>query len=184
MNEWIAEQLCAKNLLKVPIHSNCLGRGSKTHSPRYRPSALTNRPPCHTIGYCATLYLSFIANERGSINARCMSEDPTMRSWPKWSAGSKFFIRIILGMKQWLCSKNLKKILKKCLLLQGISDHFLQIVSCDKCLEMLRFHFYICFPYADTKSLKKNPQMLIYVLQQCFPTFFQPRHTYLEPLTR
>ena len=21
-------------------------------------------------------------------------------------------------------------------------------------------------------------------LQQCFPTFFQPRHTYLEPLTR
>src|SRR6218665_1188086 len=43
----IAEELCAKNLLKVP-HSNCLGQGSNPYSLCYRPSALTNRPPCHT----------------------------------------------------------------------------------------------------------------------------------------
>ena len=30
------------------LHSNCLGRGSNTYSPRYRPSTLTNRPPYHT----------------------------------------------------------------------------------------------------------------------------------------
>ena len=31
------------------LHSNCLRRGSNPHSLRYRPSPLTNRPPCQTM---------------------------------------------------------------------------------------------------------------------------------------
>src|SRR6218665_3588673 len=85
---WYSEQLCAKNLLKVPTqvtfshsfwrHIYCLfkrlllrgapslvtdkeeglkrdvvtvsdeARNRTVHSPCYRPSALTDRPPCHT----------------------------------------------------------------------------------------------------------------------------------------
>jgi len=30
------------------LHSNCLGRGLNLYSPRYRSSALTDRPTCHT----------------------------------------------------------------------------------------------------------------------------------------
>jgi len=44
----IAEQLFARNLLKVPIHSDCLGRGSSsTHfpHPRLLPSALLSLTP-------------------------------------------------------------------------------------------------------------------------------------------
>ena len=47
---YIAEQLWAKDLLKVPTHvTACLGRGSNPYSPRYRPSALNNRPPCRKL---------------------------------------------------------------------------------------------------------------------------------------
>src|SRR5688572_4703118 len=32
-------------------HGQCLGQGSNPYTPIYRPNALTNRPPCHTIVY-------------------------------------------------------------------------------------------------------------------------------------
>ena len=47
-SNYIAEQLCAKDLLKVPTQLNHPGRGSNPYSRRYRSTALTSRPPCHT----------------------------------------------------------------------------------------------------------------------------------------
>lgn len=44
-----AEQLCKKDLLKVPT------QGSIPYSQVYRPAALTNRPPCHTYNYCLSV---------------------------------------------------------------------------------------------------------------------------------
>jgi hypothetical protein len=46
---YIAEQLWVKDLHKVPTQNNCLRWGSNPYSPRYMPSALTNRSPSPTI---------------------------------------------------------------------------------------------------------------------------------------
>ena len=53
-----AEQLCAKNLLKVPARQLSRTRGSNPYSPRYRPSALTNLPPKYTSDHpiCSDLH--------------------------------------------------------------------------------------------------------------------------------
>ena len=43
----VIQSNCAPRSCARSLHSNCLGRDSNSYSPRYRPSALTNRPPCH-----------------------------------------------------------------------------------------------------------------------------------------
>ena len=49
----IAEH-CVRRTCSRSLHSNCLRQGSTPHCPRYRLSAVTNRPPCHITGHHAT----------------------------------------------------------------------------------------------------------------------------------
>jgi len=43
----ILQSNCAWRTWSRSLHSNCPGRGSNSYPPHYRPSALTDRPPCH-----------------------------------------------------------------------------------------------------------------------------------------
>src|SRR6218665_1832488 len=45
----VLQSNCVRRTCSRSQHSNCLGRGSKLYSPRYRPSALTDRPLFHII---------------------------------------------------------------------------------------------------------------------------------------
>ena len=45
----VLQSSCVRRTCTRSLHSNCLGRGSKPYSMRYRQSTLTNRPTCHTI---------------------------------------------------------------------------------------------------------------------------------------
>src|SRR6218665_3911097 len=44
----VLQSNCVRSTSSRSLHSNCLGRGSNPYCPRYKPSALTNRPSCHT----------------------------------------------------------------------------------------------------------------------------------------
>ena len=76
-NIWV-QRTCSRFL-----HSNCLGRGSNSYSPCYRPSALTDRPLCHNkplVGWMISTW-----HITGASVPRCVVSCLATRYWSGWS---------------------------------------------------------------------------------------------------